>query len=113
MGRFTYNARSHVPLILACALIQPSGTLYHSKRPRIMFFHLSLSHEICLHPKYFGPNLMETVKTKLFNEVEGTCSGKHGFIIAVTTIDNIGHGIIQPAVALSIVELLLCDFTRK
>ncbi|KAK0425309.1 hypothetical protein QR680_009135 [Steinernema hermaphroditum] len=39
---------------------------------------------------------METVKQKLFNEVEGTCSGKHGFIIAVTTIDNIGHGIIQP-----------------
>jgi len=28
--------------------------------------------------------------------VEGTCDGKHGFIIAVTTIDTIGHGIILP-----------------
>ncbi|KAI6206002.1 hypothetical protein M3Y94_00856400 [Aphelenchoides besseyi] len=61
-----------------------------------MFFHLSLEHEICLHPKYFGPNLMESVKQKLFKEVEGTCKGKYGSIIAVTTIDSIGNGLIQP-----------------
>uniref|UniRef100_A0A0N4ZFI5 DNA-directed RNA polymerase II subunit RPB7 n=1 Tax=Parastrongyloides trichosuri TaxID=131310 RepID=A0A0N4ZFI5_PARTI len=61
-----------------------------------MFFHLTLEHEISLHPKYFGPNLMDTVKQKLFNEVEGTCTGKYGFVIAVTTIDSIGHGMIQP-----------------
>jgi DNA-directed RNA polymerase subunit E'/Rpb7 len=29
-----------------------------------------------LHPRYFGPQLMETVKQKLFTEVEGTCTGK-------------------------------------
>lgn len=95
-----------------------------------MFFHLSLEHEVCLHPKYFGPNLNETIKAKLFHEVifsliiispsnisilyfndprrqlqtinlfnlqvEGTCTGKHGFIIGVTAIDTIGHGLIQP-----------------
>jgi DNA-directed RNA polymerase II subunit RPB7 len=61
-----------------------------------MFFHIPLSHEILLHPRYFGPNLLETVKKKLFTEVEGTCTGKHGFIIAVTTIDNIGLGMLQP-----------------
>merc|ERR1739838_93747 len=60
-----------------------------------MFYHMSLEHEIMLHPRYFGPNLLSTVKQKLFTEVEGTCSGKHGFIIAVTTIDNIGAGMIQ------------------
>ena len=32
----------------------------------------------------------------MFTEVEGTCTGKHGFVIAVTTIDNIGLGAIQP-----------------
>lgn len=37
---------------------------------------ISLDHEILLHPRYFGPNLLETVKKKLFTEVEGTCSGK-------------------------------------
>jgi DNA-directed RNA polymerase II subunit RPB7 len=61
-----------------------------------MFYHLSLEHEIQLHPKYFGQNLMETVKQRLFSEVEGNCTGKHGYVIAVTTIDTIGHGLIQP-----------------
>ncbi|NXO04267.1 RPB7 polymerase, partial [Rhinopomastus cyanomelas] len=57
---------------------------------------ISLEHEILLHPRYFGPNLLSTVKQKLFTEVEGTCTGKYGFVIAVTTIDNIGAGVIQP-----------------
>uniref|UniRef100_T1IQR5 DNA-directed RNA polymerase II subunit RPB7 n=1 Tax=Strigamia maritima TaxID=126957 RepID=T1IQR5_STRMM len=57
---------------------------------------ISLEHEILLHPRYFGPQLLETVKQKLFTEVEGTCTGKYGFVIAVTTIDNIGAGLIQP-----------------
>lgn len=61
-----------------------------------MFYHIPLEHEICLHPKYFGPDLLETVKRKLFNEVEGTCTGKYGFVVAVTTIDSIGAGLIQP-----------------
>ena len=39
---------------------------------------------------------MDTVKQKLFSEVEGTCTGKYGFVIAVTTIDTIGAGLIQP-----------------
>lgn len=57
-----------------------------------------MEHEILLHPKYFGPQLLETVKQKLYTEVEGTCTGKYGFVIAVTTIDNIGAGVIQPGV---------------
>ncbi|CAL8095545.1 unnamed protein product [Calicophoron daubneyi] len=61
-----------------------------------MFYHIKLEHEILLHPKYFGPNLTETVKAKLFSDVEGTCSGKYGFIIAVTNIEHIGAGMIQP-----------------
>ena len=40
-----------------------------------MFYHISLDHEIMLHPRYFGPQLMDTVKQKLFTEVEGTCTG--------------------------------------
>jgi DNA-directed RNA polymerase II subunit RPB7 len=41
-----------------------------------MFYHISLNHEIMLHPRYFGPQLMDTVKQKLFTEVEGTCTGE-------------------------------------
>lgn len=61
-----------------------------------MFYHLPLEHEVLLHPRYFGPVLMETVKKMLLTEVEGTCPGKYGFIIAVTGIDSIGDGKIQP-----------------
>lgn len=57
---------------------------------------ISMEHEILLHPRYFGPQLLETVKQKLYTEVEGTCTGKYGFVIAVTTIDQIGAGVIQP-----------------
>ncbi|XP_015781249.1 DNA-directed RNA polymerase II subunit RPB7 [Tetranychus urticae] len=60
-----------------------------------MFYHIALEHEVQLHPKYFGPQLLDVVKQKLFSEVEGSCTGKYGFIIAVTTIDHIGHGLIQ------------------
>ncbi|KAK2121745.1 DNA-directed RNA polymerase II subunit RPB7 [Saguinus oedipus] len=60
-----------------------------------MFYHRSPEYEILLHPRYFGPNLLNTVKQKLFTE-EGTCTGKYGFVIAVATIDNIGAGVIQP-----------------
>lgn len=65
-------------------------------RPGSGIGEISLEHEILLHPRYFGPNLLNTVKQKLFTEVEGTCTGKYGFVIAVTTIDNIGAGVIQP-----------------
>lgn len=74
-----------------------------------MFFHLSMEHEVCLHPKYFGANLNETIKMKLFAEVEGTCTGKFGFVIAVTTIDTIGHGLIQPG---EIETVYSIDFTN-
>lgn len=40
--------------------------------------------------------MLETVKQKLYLEVEGNCTGKYGFVVAVTTIDNIGAGVIQP-----------------
>jgi DNA-directed RNA polymerase subunit E'/Rpb7 len=52
-----------------------------------MFYHISMEHEIMLHPRYFGPQLMDTVRQKLFTEVEGTCTGKYGFVIAVTVRD--------------------------
>ncbi|XP_046636195.1 DNA-directed RNA polymerase II subunit RPB7-like [Daphnia pulicaria] len=61
-----------------------------------MFYHIALEHEILLHPLYFGPQLMATVRQKLPTEVEGTCVGNYGFVIAVTTIDSIGAGFILP-----------------
>lgn len=56
---------------------------------------IALEHEILLHPRYFGPQLLDTVRQKLYTEVEGTCTGKYGFVIAVTSINDIGAGVIQ------------------
>ena len=89
----------------------------------ILFPKMCMEHEVLLHPIYFGPNLMQTVKTKVFQDVEGTCTGKYvmfqwtnsyehiynssirhlfdnryGYVIAVTTIDKIGVGVIQPCI---------------
>ncbi|XP_050612979.1 DNA-directed RNA polymerase II subunit RPB7 isoform X1 [Macaca thibetana thibetana] len=76
-----------------CGLISSQRVAWS---PSLFSPQISLEHEILLHPRYFGPNLLNTVKQKLFTEVEGTCTGKYGFVIAVTTIDNIGAGVIQP-----------------
>lgn len=53
---------------------------------------MPLQHAILLHPRYFGPQLNNVIKEKLYREVEGTCLGSHGYVITITSIDNIGPG---------------------
>jgi DNA-directed RNA polymerase II subunit RPB7 len=60
-----------------------------------MFFHISLERNLLLHPKYFGASLRSELITKIHNEVEGTCSGRYGFIITVTSVEEIGMGRVQ------------------
>ncbi|KAE9410677.1 hypothetical protein BT96DRAFT_961464 [Gymnopus androsaceus JB14] len=40
-----------------------------------MFFIAKLTHSILLHPSYFGPRMLNFLETKLYQDVEGTCSG--------------------------------------
>lgn len=70
-----------------------------------MFYHLELNHELSLHPRYFGDQLVETVKQKLFCDVEGTCTGKYGFVIAITSIDSIGDGMIESSTGFATYQL--------
>lgn len=60
-----------------------------------MFYHLELTRFLDLPPKYFGPRLGEIIEEKLTQEVEGTCSGKHGYIIAVLRILEKKQGLIR------------------
>ncbi|ORY24861.1 RNA polymerase Rpb7 [Naematelia encephala] len=62
-----------------------------------MFFLRQLNHTILLHPSYFGAQLEDYLRQKLYEDVEGTCSGKHGYIIAVIKIDSIGEGKVLPS----------------
>jgi DNA-directed RNA polymerase II subunit RPB7 len=61
-----------------------------------MFFIKELTHTIMLHPSYFGPRMQQYLESKLYSDVEGTCSGQFGFIIAVVSISDIGKGMVVP-----------------
>ncbi|KAI9083913.1 hypothetical protein K1719_017122 [Acacia pycnantha] len=65
------------------------------KSNKKMFFHIVLERNMQLHPRYFGRNLRDNLVSKLMKDVEGTCSGRHGFVVAVTGIENIGKGLIR------------------
>jgi hypothetical protein len=53
-----------------------------------------LTHTILLHPSYFGPRMLQFLESKLYSDVEGTCSGQFGYIIAVVSILDIGKGMV-------------------
>ncbi|KAF9465633.1 hypothetical protein BDZ94DRAFT_1253570 [Collybia nuda] len=59
-----------------------------------MFFIKELTHTILLHPSYFGPRMLTFLESKLYADVEGTCSGQFGYIIAVVSILDIGKGMV-------------------
>ena len=71
-----------MPCLHVCALTNP-----HQKE---------LSHTILLHPSYFGPRMLQYLESKLYADVEGTCSGQFGYIIAVVSILDIGKGMVLP-----------------
>ncbi|CAO3609638.1 unnamed protein product [Cunninghamella blakesleeana] len=66
-----------------------------------MFFLKELNHTITLHPSYFGPNMQFKLKDKLYADVEGTCSGRFGYIITVVSLLNISKGKILPGSGLA------------
>ncbi|MBA0731409.1 hypothetical protein Golax_022437 [Gossypium laxum] len=43
-----------------------------------------------LHPRHFGRNLRENLVSELMKDAEGTCSGRHGFVVAGLIRDGTG-----------------------
>ncbi|ORZ02487.1 DNA-directed RNA polymerase II subunit [Syncephalastrum racemosum] len=66
-----------------------------------MFFLKDLVHTITLHPSFFGPNMHTQIKEKLYQDVEGTCSGRYGYIITVLSLSNISKGKVLPGSGLA------------
>eukprot|EP00879_Flechtneria_rotunda_P004318 GHRR01004568.1.p1 GENE.GHRR01004568.1~~GHRR01004568.1.p1 ORF type:complete len:176 (+),score=45.46 GHRR01004568.1:873-1400(+) len=60
-----------------------------------MFYHVTITQNIDLEPMHFGQKLRETIRTKVVDKVEGTCSPKYGYIIAVLAVDDISKGKIR------------------
>ncbi|KAG0035627.1 DNA-directed RNA polymerase II subunit [Podila clonocystis] len=67
----------------------------------LTFKQRNLSHTINLHPSYYGPHMKEFLLRNLHGDVEGTCSGKVGFIICVLTVTNISPGKVLPGSGLA------------
>ena len=61
---------------------------------RLTTVQKELTHTILLHPSYFGPRMLQFLESKLYADVEGTCSGQYGYIIAVVSILDIGRGMV-------------------
>jgi DNA-directed RNA polymerase II subunit RPB7 len=60
-----------------------------------MFFLKAMERVVTLPPQFFGPALRETLERKLVDEVEGTCSGRFGYVVLVQDVSDIGQGRIQ------------------
>lgn len=39
-----------------------------------------------------GPNLHDILRVQLYNQVEGTCNGRHGYIVSIVSMDQVGAG---------------------
>ncbi|CAG8603135.1 9299_t:CDS:10 [Paraglomus brasilianum] len=60
-----------------------------------------LTKTLNLHPSYFGPDMHENLKNRLYVDVEGTCTGRYGYIIAVVKIENYSQGKVLPSLGLA------------
>ncbi len=59
------------------------------------FSQILLEKAIYLPPNLLGPKYKEKLHEKLIAQYEGQCSGRYGYIISITKIENIGIGKIQ------------------
>uniref|UniRef100_A0A6B2LN88 S1 motif domain-containing protein n=1 Tax=Arcella intermedia TaxID=1963864 RepID=A0A6B2LN88_9EUKA len=60
-----------------------------------MFFLVTLSKDVQMHPSSFGPRIHDAIKRQLRSDVEGTVHGTYGFIIVVTSVKDIPLGEVQ------------------
>ncbi|ORY61927.1 hypothetical protein BCR35DRAFT_319308 [Leucosporidium creatinivorum] len=57
-----------------------------------MFFVKELTQNLSLHPSYFTPHLKDYLLKLLNIQVEGSCSGRLGYVIAVIAVTDVGRG---------------------
>ena len=60
-----------------------------------MYYLKELQHSLKLNPAFFTSDLREHLKKRLLAEVEGSCTGRYGFIICILKITNIDKGLIN------------------
>ncbi|KAI9226101.1 MAG: DNA-directed RNA polymerase II subunit rpb7 [Piptocephalis tieghemiana] len=66
-----------------------------------MYFIKEMSHTIQLYPTTFGPRVTDLLKTRLRMEIEGSCTGRYGYVVAVLEILDATQGTIIPGAGLA------------
>lgn len=77
-----------------------------------MFYTLELTRQLEIPPRYFGPKLLQEIERRLRLEVEGSCSGLHGFVIAVTGVvrGGVQRGVIREGVGSAVFKVTYESF---
>lgn len=57
-----------------------------------MFFLIQRRDTISLPPRYFTRNLEIELMSQLRNKIEGKCSGRYGYTLAITNLEDISSG---------------------
>lgn len=65
-----------------------------------MFFLYELERTITLHPSFFGQKAKEYLQNRLFEDVEGTCTGSY-YIICVIDVVDISEGKVLPGLGVA------------
>lgn len=65
-----------------------------------MFFLYESTHDIDLHPSFFGPKVKDYLTNKLLEDVEGTCTGQY-YIICIMDAFDISDGKVMPGSAVA------------
>lgn len=60
-----------------------------------MFFLKELEHTITLEPRFLGAQLRDHIRLQLYRQVEGSCNGRFGYVVALVSISHIESGIVQ------------------
>lgn len=63
-----------------------------------MFYSLELTRELEIPPRFLGQKLLAEIHRRLRQDVEGSCTGQHGFIIAVLGILDTYGGLVREGV---------------
>lgn len=56
-----------------------------------MFYRLHLVKALTIHPRFYGPQLRQTLTDELKRKVEGSCDGSNGYIFAVISVLDYGE----------------------
>ena len=95
--------------VFPCALLDdtriPRALRASTRLTRLRSFFIvvqvEMRKELLLYPRHFGPNVQEILLEKLISSVEGSCSGRYGFVVCVTDVFETGKGKIREGAPLS------------